>query len=421
MTIGPFVYPLFHYGRLCQEKEIYIRLCERRGVATLPRPQGLLIWFHAASNGESLSIMALIKALHDYDSGLNFLVTTGTVTSATLMTQHLPAYAKHQFVPHDVPQWINRFLNHWRPHVFVCVESELWPNLIMQTSARSIPMIIINASISRKSMNSWQWNQSLLKKMLQCFTLILTQSLEHTERLSELDLKTIRTVGNLKFASPSLNYDKDEYLALQTQLKGRPVWLAASTHEGEEDIIFKAHKRLQHYYPNLLTIIVPRHPTRRDQILQVLKNYQLSYAQRSADQSISTMTQIYLADTLGELGLFYKLSPLVFVGGSLDNTGGHNLIEPAHFDCALLHGPNMHKQQAMASLFAEAEAAIVVHDVDDLVNTIKRLFDDSKMYISLQQRAHDVANSQYQVLQQTLDHILPIIRNMKLDNSSYKQ
>ena len=407
--MGPLFYRGFQQWRLHCGKDDSTRDQERRGQSSCERPHGKLIWFHAASNGESLSIISLVKALYAHDPHLHFLITTGTVTSAVLLAKHLPAYAQHQFIPYDVPQWLTKFHRHWRPDVFIGIESELWPNMLVQTSSLQIPMILINACMSEQSLALWKWGHGLLRYLLNSFQLILTQSAEHTKWLQNLGVPNVHTVGNLKFASPPLSYKTDEAESLLKEFQDRPLWLAASTHDGEEEIIIQAHNKIVAHVPRLLTIIVPRHPVRHGTITTLVKVAGLPYAQRSRQQAISQDIQVYLADTVGELGLFYKLSAIVFVGGSLDATGGHNLIEPALLGCALLHGPNMHKQQAMAQLFRGSEASIIIHNADELAANVQRLFEDSTLCSSMQQRALQVAQHQSQVLQHTLNFVKPVI------------
>jgi 3-deoxy-D-manno-octulosonic-acid transferase len=412
-VLGPSIYRALQRRRILKGKEIANRRQERCGKGSLKRPTGPLIWFHAASNGESLSTLAVMEALYKAHPHLRFLVTSATLTSAELLAKRLPDYACHQFIPYDVPQWIDHFLDHWQPDLFILIESEIWPNMIVQTSKRHIPLLFISAQISESSVRAWRWGKSFMRALLSRFTLVLAQSNEQAERLKKMGAEKIIVAGNIKFAGKALMHEPGELAALKDQIGERPIWLAASTHPGEEEFILQAHRLLQQSFPTLLTIIVPRHPDRAAELMALCQKQDFQVARRSQGTSISFTTEIYLADTSGEMGLFYNLSTVVFLGGSLVAIGGHNLIEPALLNCALLHGPFMHEQKEMTRLFSEVNATIQVESAADLAENVGKLLNDTALRDEYAQRAKQVAQSQTQVLGTTLLHLEPFIKGLQ--------
>jgi 3-deoxy-D-manno-octulosonic-acid transferase len=311
--------------RAMRGKEIPARLGERTGIASLPRPPGRLVWLHAASVGETLSILPIIDALAGQ---AEVLLTTGTVTSATLAAQRLPPHARHQFAPLDVPGWVAAFMAHWQPNIAVFAESELWPAMIAAIDAAGIARLLVNASLSDKSTANWKRISKFAETMVFGFRYIHVQTARDAANLKSLGAAGILEWGNLKYASPLLPYDEAARAALQAHIPG-PVWLAASTHPGEEAIIIAAHGLLLAQFPGLITIIVPRHPARGGEFS--LPRRSLGEAPRPG--------QPYIADTLGELGLFYRASPFAFIGGSLVPVGGHNLAEAARLGLPVITGP----------------------------------------------------------------------------------
>lgn len=332
--------PAYLRRRARRGKEIAERLPERFG-AGAARPDGTLLWLHAASVGETLSILPLLDALAARAPALSFLVTTGTVTSATLLGRRLPPElaprVTHRFVPLDVPGWVGRFLDGWRPDAAVFVESELWPNLIGGAARRGIPLALVNGRMSEASGRWWGRAPGLARGVLAPFRLMLAQTEADAARFRALGA-VVQCWGNLKIAAPPLPADHEELARLRGMLAGRPVWLAASTHPGEEAIILAAHRRLAAAHPGLLTIIVPRHPERGAEVAALGES--LRVARRAAGEDPDSGTEVLVADTLGELGLFYRLAALAFVGGSLVPHGGQNPLEPARLGCPVLLGPH---------------------------------------------------------------------------------
>lgn len=372
---GPMIEFLLR-RRLARGKEDGQRLGERRGVASLPRPPGRLVWLHAASVGEAQSSLSLIARFLDGDPDLHVLLTTGTVTSACLMAQRLPSRALHQFAPVDRLPWVRRFLDHWRPDLALWMESELWPNLITETRRRGIPSILVNARMSPKTYARWRRLSGTARTLLGGFALCLAQTAEQAERLRRLGAAQVKFLGNLKFSAAALPADSGEVDRLRGQIGERPLWLAASTHPGEEAMAGAVHRALAPRRPGLLTVVVPRHPDRGVAVGAALAAMGLQVNRRSGNRPIAAADAIYLADTLGELGLFYRLAGIAFIGGSMATHGGHNPLEAAQLGCAVIHGPDMANFAAVAQDLAAAGGAVAVRDTAELEAAVARFLDD---------------------------------------------
>ena len=333
-------------------KEHPERLRERLGQPSMPRPKGPLVWVHGASVGEMLAAIALIERLRAQDFAV--LVTSGTVTSAALAEQRLPNGVTHQFIPLDAPRFVRRFLDHWRPGLALFVESDLWPNLICSSAKRKIPMIIINGRLSERSFKRWRRVPGVIAALLNQFDLCLAQSATDAERYAKLGAPRVSATGNLKLDVPALPADEAALRRLKDIVGKRPVMLAASTHAGEEAAVIGVHRRLRAKFPSLLTIVVPRHPARGESIAEEAKGAGLSVALRSRRAQPMPDIGIYIADTLGELGLMYRLAPIVFMGGSLASHGGQNPIEAIRLGAAIIHGSQVWN---FAEIYAALDAA----------------------------------------------------------------
>ena len=326
----------------------------------MPRPKGPLVWVHGASVGEMLAAIALIERLRAQDFAV--LVTSGTVTSAALAEQRLPNGVTHQFIPLDAPRFVRRFLDHWRPGLALFVESDLWPNLICSSAKRKIPMIIINGRLSERSFKRWRRVPGVIAALLNQFDLCLAQSATDAERYAKLGAPRVSATGNLKLDVPALPADEAALRRLKDIVGKRPVMLAASTHAGEEAAVIGVHRRLRAKFPSLLTIVVPRHPARGESIAEEAKGAGLSVALRSRRAQPMPDLGIYIADTLGELGLMYRLAPIVFMGGSLASHGGQNPIEAIRLGAAIIHGSQVWN---FAEIYAALDAARGAQPVAD--------------------------------------------------------
>ena len=364
----PTLAPRFLQWRLKRGKENPARLGERYGQASQPRPPGPLIWLHGASVGEMLAVIPLIERLRAKNFAV--LMTSGTVTSAALAEQRLPAGAVHQFVPLDAPQFVGRFLDHWRPDLALFVESDLWPNLILTCAEREIPMILVNGRVSERSFKRWRFLPHAIAALLARFDLCLAQSSGDAQRYGQLGAPRISNIGNLKLDVPAPPADAPTLSKMTGIVLTRSVIAAASTHPGEEDEIIAAHQRLRVKHPALLTIIAPRHPERGPGIAEAAKGAGLSVALRSQGDLPKPGIDVFIADTLGELGLIYRLAPIVFMGGSLASRGGQNPIEAIRLGAAIVHGPHIWNFAEIYASLDAAHGAQLVADQEALTNCL---------------------------------------------------
>lgn len=366
--------------RLASGKEDPDRLGERRGEPSRSRPDGPLIWFHAASVGESLSLLEVIKRLSKIDADLNFLITTGTVTSAEILAARLPDRCVHQFVPIDVRSFVRSFLDHWRPDLAVWTESEFWPCLILETHARGTPLLLLNARISATSLKRWRWLGNAARTLLEKFESVQAQDDLTAAALRRLGLppEKLTVTGTLKEGTPPPPCDEAELARLTKTLGSRMVWAATSTHPGEEEMVAEAHQIARKATLRLLLILAPRHASRGPEVAKTLRALGLSVAQRSKGEIPTDDTQVYLADTMGELGLWYRLAPVSFVGGSLVDIGGHNPFEPAALGSAILHGPYVSNFADIYDRLDHASAAIAVAGQAQLAQAVTDLMRPDK-------------------------------------------
>jgi 3-deoxy-D-manno-octulosonic-acid transferase len=365
------------WRRARRGKEDRNRLGERRGVASLPRPEGRLAWLHGASVGEGLALLPLVGRLTA--KGFHVLVTSGTVTSARILAQRLPSGASHQYVPLDAPRYIRAFLDHWRPDLFVLAESEIWPNMISAVHARKIPITLVNARLSPRSFARWRRASGFIGALLGKIDLCLAQSEDDAGRLLQLGAPRVHAIGNLKYDVDAPPSDPAKLELLSGQVGARQVWVAASTHAGEEALALRVHKQLAQQFPGLLTVLAPRHTQRGSEIVAMARAAGLSAAQRSLDEPVSPQTQIYIGDTMGELGLFYRLSSVIFVGKSLAGQGGQNPIEPAKLGSAILHGPHVGNFVDVYAALDAKGGALPVKDENALAESLAELFTDQAL------------------------------------------
>ena len=414
--------------RARQGKEVPDRLPERRGIEATPRPPGKLLWLHAASVGEVASILPVLAALHHRAPALHILLTTGTVTSMRLLHQRLPALGlpalglpalglpalglpalglasvQHRFLPWDVPAWASRFLRHWRPDAAAFVESELWPNLLRQAHALRIPLMLVNARLSARSAARWRQAPRSARQVLSLFDRIQAQGDADAERLRALGARHVSAPGDLKFAAPALPADPAELARLRGVLGPSPVWLAASTHAGEETIAAEAHQRLLPGHPGLVTIIAPRHPERGAALAEAWG------APRRSLRQDPQPGQVWMADTLGELGLLFRLAGLAFVGKSLAGRGGQNPLEPARLGCAVAAGPHMGNFEAATAALTEAGALTRVHDTESLAFWVDAMLRDPRLRADMGRAGQDAASRHEGLPDQIAAALLELMR-----------
>lgn len=393
--------------RKAKGKEDLKRFPERMGYAGMPRPDGRLIWIHGASVGETLSALPLINRLGELYPDARVMMTSGTVTSAELMAKRLPANAFHQFVPIDTPSAVKRFVDYWKPDAVLWIESEFWPNLLSEISSRKIPLILINGRVSDRSFERWRKFPVFCRELQGLFTKSFGQTDEDARRLQVLGAKNADCVGNLKFASKDLPYDADEFAKLEKQIANRPCWIAASTHAGEEEQLAFAQNALK--TKGALMILAPRHPKRGDEIEKILTQAGLHVARRSRHEDITPETTVYLADTIGEMGLFYRLAEIAFVGGSLVAFGGQNIIEPARLGKAVVCGKYMMNFKEIVAKATAADALTVVEDKEQLTQTLDAWFSDKETLHTIQQNARAFALNQADVLNRLTTALAPYL------------
>jgi len=360
--------PLLLSRRLKRGKEHPARLAERRGIAGKPRPPGPLIWVHGASVGEMLAVVPLIERIRAQNFAV--LVTSGTVTSAALAERRLPPGVVHQFIPLDAPRFVKEFLDHWRPDLALFVESDLWPNIIVACADRKIPMILVNGRLSKRSFDRWRMMPGMIAALLERFDLCLAQSSVDAERYAQLGAPRVTSTGNLKLDVPDPPVDEAALRQLDSIVALRQVIAAASTHPGEETSVIAAHRRLRAKAPTLLTVIAPRHPERGPGFAELARNAGLSVALRSRGELPKREIELYVADTLGELGLIYRLAPIVFMGGSLASHGGQNPIEAVRLGAAVVHGPHVWNFAEIYGTLDAAHGAELVTDEEDLTTRL---------------------------------------------------
>ncbi len=386
ILLTPFVH-IWLGRRAKRGKEDMVRITERFGYASTARPVGKLVWLHAASVGEAQSVLTLVKALLAQHPGTHVLVTTGTVTSAALIAGQKLAGVIHQFVPVDTYFSVRRFLKHWQPDLALWVESELWPQLLWQTNDRNIPMLLINARMSVSSFSGWRKWPRTIKKLLACFTTIYAGSEVDAQHFAALGAEDVRDVGNLKYDAGALPIDQALLAELSTATKDRRLWVAASTHANEEQMVADVERHVAQQFAGLLCILIPRHATRGDAIAADLRQRGYNVAQRSKGETITAGTELYLADTMGELGSFYRLADIVFLGGSLVATGGHNPLEPARLSAALITGPHVHNFATIMNHLQRENGIRIVPDKDGLRATLTDLLNDDATRLAMAERA----------------------------------
>ncbi|MSP01116.1 MAG: 3-deoxy-D-manno-octulosonic acid transferase [Acetobacteraceae bacterium] len=409
MTLAAPALRLMLRVRVARGMEIADRVPERRGIDHTRRPNGPLLWLHAASVGEVMSLLPVLDALATLTPGMTTLMTSGTVTSARLLEQRLPQMGLarrvlHRFVPLDVPAWVARFLDHWRPDAAGFVESELWPNILMGCQVRGIPAMLINARMSERSFNSWSRFPGASRFVLGGFARIHARSEVDAARLRALGARQVEMIGDLKLAAPVLPADPAILRHMETRFHGRPVFLAASTHPGEENLIRVVHETLSAHHSGLLTIIAPRHPERGPELSQALRAPSRQRGEAPPDKGI------WIADTLGELGLWYRLCQVAFVGRSLIAPGGgQNPLEPARLGCVIATGPHTSNFTEHVALLREAGALEVTADVPALATFTGTMLSDPEARARMGERAKEAVKASGTVTDATARALLELM------------
>ncbi len=364
-----------------------------------------LIWLHAASVGESMIAITLVKELRKRHSTIDFLVTTGTLSSAAIIKKSLFSLAKHEFTPVDNWLIIKRFHSYWQPNIGIFIESELWPALSI-VSSRNCKLLLLNARLSDKSFYNWQKLPYLFKKIIKSFSLIAAQSNIDFKKYQKLNCNNLINIGNLKFVNQELKINKEELRLLRNIFATKTVFVASSTHIEDEEIILKIIKRLKALELNIYPVIILRHPERRQELASNCQKLHLTYSFRSENKIPDLNKNLHIVDSFGELGIFYSLSEVVFIGGSFKR-GGHNLLEPAYFNNVIIIGPNMSNFQNIADEMIKKKAAIQIIDAANLEEKIIFFIDKNHAYIAKEYKKNAIkyVDNREQILTTYLEQI----------------
>jgi 3-deoxy-D-manno-octulosonic-acid transferase len=412
LILHPFLV-LYLFYRLYKGKEDPNRIGERLGKIKIERPKNKIIWLHAASVGEVLSVIPLLKMIEEHYLQYRILLTTGTVSSSKIIVGKVSEQIIHQFVPIDSPAAVKRFLEFWKPEIALWVESEFWPNLL-QEAAKNMPIICVNGRISDYSYNKWSRYSDSINQLMKCFSLVLAQSRQDAERFIKLGAGNVYMAGNIKYSIPDWSVDENKLAKLKDETSNRLIFMAASTHSDEEAQIAYVHSKLKEKYSDILTIISPRHINRKKDIVESIKaiNNKLNISIRSLDQEITKDTDIYIADTMGEYGILYRLTTAVFIGGSLVPHGGQNLLEPARLGNLIILGPYMHNFREITEDFLAAKAAVQVNNKEDLYDKLSILLDNKKEIENYTKNAKQLvskSNNNINIVFEKIDSFLSLI------------
>ena len=394
----PLLYVTYIRKRRKNGKEHPTRFNERMGIYTYPRPEGKLVWMHGASVGEAISMLPLIDKMLKEDDELSVMVTTGTLTSAEIMEKRLPKRAFHQFIPFDVPKFARRLLDYYHPSAAMWFESEFWPSLLSETHKRGIPLILVNGRVSDRSFARWKRFKFAVKEILDCFTLCLGQSEQDRKRLEFLGAKKTECFGNIKYAGMPLPVNENKLTQIKEKIKGRLVFLVSSTHNNEEEQLAVNFEFLLKNVPQLLIIVVPRHPNRGVEVAEMFRKSGFKTSLRSKGETIEDDTIVYVADTIGEMGLWYRIATVTFVGGSLVPHGGQNFMEPARDKNAVIVGPYMHNFVEMLARAQANHAVWQVQSSADVIDEVVHLFNEPDLLNQRQQNAYQWTVKEAQVL-----------------------
>lgn len=397
--------------RAARGKEERARKSERYGYASAPRPEGPLVWVHAASVGETNAVVPLIKEISR--RGITVLLTTGTVTSATIARSRLEHEVIHQYVPLDLKPVVDRFLEYWQPDLALFAESEIWPVTIMELGRRHIPQILVNARISDRSFRRWSMVPRLASALFENMSLVIAQSEADAQHFQELGALPVLISGNLKADSDMPRADPLTLARLKAQLAGRNTWAAISTFEGEEKAAAQVHKALKARM-DVVTIIVPRHPERCDEIEEMLAGQGLNVARRSRNDGIVADTDIYLGDSIGEMSLFLQLTEIAFVGRSLTADGGQNPLEPAMMGCAVLSGGHVGNFRESYQTLARNGSARMVRDTEMLAKAVYYLITNEAARHAMIDAGLQTVHQMRGALQATLRGLEPYINPLTM-------
>lgn len=408
--------------RIKRNKEDATRWREKLGTTSLPRPVAgeKIIWVNAVSVGEALAAIPLIERLPElypeHKNNIRVLLTTSTTTAAKIVEDKLPAYALHQYTVIDHPLFVRRFLAHWQPCAALWVESELWPNMLTQTAQRKVPMALVNARLSPKTVRNWKKGKFIARFLLSHFAICLAQDEENKKALEELGAGLAMVSGNLKYDAKPLPCCEEERARWAAAMAGHQVFLAASTHTGEDEIILNAHRALRKKGKKIKTFIVPRHPARARSVGAMASTSdggggkeKIVFYSEASTPTETEEADVYIIDSIGVLGVFYRLADIVFMGGSFVAHGGQNPLEPARLDCALLSGAHVFNFQHIYD-FMKKNKGVVFVEPNNLVEVVEDLLNDENKMKGLKQNAGASATQLKGALDKTLAHLRPILK-----------
>ena len=422
---GAAAYPLvggYIAWRTTKGKEERTRRRERYGISKVARPPGPLVWVHAASVGESNAVIPLVRRIAGF--GINVVFTTGTVTSAHLVRERFGDKVLHQYVPLDLKPAVSRFLDHWKPDLAIIAESEIWPMTILELGTRRVPQVLVNGRLSDRSFAAWKKRSFIAEALFENLSHVVAQSELDGERFRALGARPVSVSGNLKVDTDPPVVEEDALRRMRSEIGGRPVWAAISTHQGEEVIAADVHELVKKRHPELLTIIVPRHPDRADALAASFFARGLKTVRRSLGDRVTSDTDILLGDTIGEMGLYLRLTEIAFVGRSMTSEGGQNPLEPAMLETAVLSGRNVQNFRDSYQKLIERGGARLVGDRDMLAGAVNFLLGNEAKRRQMMHAGVETVNEMRGALPATLKalepYIYPLIVKARLEDGGRK-
>jgi len=393
--------PIIILIRLFKNKEHPKRFKEKFAICSKKKIKGKLIWFHGASVGEILSVIPLIEKLEKMSKIKQILVTSNTLSSSKILSNLKLKKTVHQFFPIDTNYHTKKFLDYWKPSVVIFIDSEIWPNMINNIKKKSISLILINARITDKSFNKWKIFASSAKSIFQKFDICLSASLKSTNYLKSLGAKNVKNIGNLKFTQ---NEGNSEYLnnSLKKFFLTKKIWCASSTHASEEKICAEVHKKLKIKHKNILTIIIPRHISRTNKIIDEISKLNLKIYTHDSKKKIDAKTDIYLVNTFGQTKSFFKICKTVFLGGSIIKHGGQNPLEAARYGCNILHGPNIWNFSEIYSLLKKYEVSNKTINLNQLAIKVDSILNKKNNSKNIELKIKNLGNK---ILNSTLNEL----------------
>ena len=400
--------PLIILIRLLKKKENPKRFIEKIGFFTKDRSKGKLIWFHGASVGEFQSIVPLLEKLEKSKKISQILITSNTLSSSKVISKIKLKKISHQFFPIDNNLVIKKFINHWKPSVALFIDSEIWPNTLINLNKKNIPIILINARITRKSYNKWIRLKNFSKSIFNKFDLCLSSNKETVGFLKKLGAKNIKYFGNLKYSQ-----SENEKIEIDSQtikfISKKTAWCASSTHNSEEKFAGLIHNKLKKKYKNLLTVIIPRHIDRKEEIKEQLSNLGLKVHVHEPKTRIHQDTDIYLVNSFGKTKSFYSLIKNVFLGGSLVEHGGQNPLEAVRYNCNILHGPNVSNFNEIYKFLYNQKISKKVINLNQTINILDKLFNSKKSQKNIKDKIKKIGQK---ILKKNIDEINLILNKI---------